>query len=147
MRPVAIRFIRRVTEATECNIRRAIDGFAGAGDNFDGTGHEYWAVLRRLDFQRTIALYERIAFLRRDFAARTKSGSGMAAIAIRFVARCATAAQRGAERRWLADNVQLAMERQRPVLAHTRQIDLRRMLVGTAIQALITAASGAAASG
>ena len=36
MCPIAIRFIRRMTAATERHVCRAIDGFAGATNYFDG---------------------------------------------------------------------------------------------------------------
>ena len=144
MGAVAERFIRRPTAAAEPGFGHALHRASCAGTNFQIAFDVKRTVFFRRDGEQTILAFERRTFLRGGFTAGNKMCGGMAAIAKRFVFRCAAAAQCCAQILAVPRDVHLGVNREWAVFAHAYDVDFRWRFGGTAVVTCIGNRAGRA---
>lgn len=123
----------------QARLRHARDDAAGAAGDLQIAAHLQRAIRLQIDCERAVAHDEHLGLVGRRRLARGGEADCMVrTVAIGFVLRCTTAAQRGAEDARLTVETHIRAHRVGSRLADGDQVDGRRRLVMPAVLAPVT---------
>src|SRR5258706_3730448 len=137
VRAVAERLVGRRAAAAEPGLGLARDRASARAADFKRAFDHQRSIFQGRHFQGTIATLERLRFCRRRLAGCLEARFDMAVIAIGLHLRMTAAAERRAEARFLAIDVELRVESERSVLPDAHRVHARRLLLRPAVDALV----------